>query len=169
MKLAKKCIIVGCASCVWDDLKNLPKEYLGAKIVLLNDMIYSYPHHADYAISVHSESMSKWLKKRGEAMYNLPLEAIVYAQRYVGDFKIKTLEYGGSSGLFAVMSMIAEGYDNIMLCGVPMMSIPHFWGGEDWNHCFMYRKAWLTHLSEIKDKVHSMSGWTKKILTSDNP
>lgn len=66
-------------------------------------------------------------------------------------------EYGwgkGSSGLFGVYVGLGLGYQRIVLAGIPL-------SGLYLDH---YQREWLHRLPELKDRVWSLSGWTRALL-----
>ena len=68
----------------------------------------------------------------------------------------------GSSSLFAVDMAIREGYEKIILCGVPLDGKGHFYDSVKHDLEFMFSPVWRTY--PFKDKVRSMSGLTQEIL-----
>lgn len=71
----------------------------------------------------------------------------------------------GSSGLFAVRCAIERlGADRVILCGVPMDTQPHFYGGDPWLAADGFWPAWIVAMPYIKNRVRSMSGRTRDLL-----
>lgn len=78
----------------------------------------------------------------------------------------------GTSGLMAVKVALDDlGFDRAVLCGMPIQgSAGHLqvhryqWTGEQ-----TYRRGWLEAMPHIKDRVRSMSGWTRKVLGRPTP
>jgi hypothetical protein len=70
---------------------------------------------------------------------------------------------GGSSGLFALkVALVDLGYDRAVLCGIPMDTQKHFFGGDDWRSATSHRLGWEQAFPVIKDKVRSLSGYTER-------
>jgi hypothetical protein len=68
-------------------------------------------------------------------------------------------EKSGSSAMLGVLVGIDEGYDKIVLCGCPMIGK----NKNDYSYS-NFHKGWYQNYNHIKDKVRSMSGWTKELL-----
>jgi hypothetical protein len=67
------------------------------------------------------------------------------------------------SGLFAVKCAFEEGFEEVILCGVPMTDTPYFWGNKLHYKILPYRKGWEKHIDKLKGRVYSQSGWTKEL------
>ena len=72
--------------------------------------------------------------------------------------------WGGSSALYATRIALEEGWDRVILCGVPLTGRESLGIYADQTGYQVYRVGWEKHLNEIKDYVRSMSGWTKELL-----
>jgi hypothetical protein len=72
----------------------------------------------------------------------------------------------GSSGLFAVKAAFEHGFDEVILCGVPMNNDLNIHRGEKWKQFNDFRNGWTDNLNELKGRVYSQSGWTKELLGS---
>lgn len=75
----------------------------------------------------------------------------------------------GSSGLFAVkVALIDLGYEDVVLCGVPMTATPHFDDNVPWPEVDLFKLGWEQALPQIDGRVRSMSGWTRELLGAPN-
>ncbi|MCW2309734.1 hypothetical protein [Rhodobium gokarnense] len=174
--MARSVVILGGAKCVWEDLDNARRFGTFDATFAINDMLAHYPGEIDVFVSLHPEKAAEWLKQRDAKGFPRPKKRIAHEnntqQGRPNAFRIdETLEYrwpgmsgSGSSGLFAVKVAIGEGFDRIVLCGVPMTPEPHFFDGKPWSECSSFTKAWTEALRFYADKTRSMSGWTRDLL-----
>ena len=103
-------IIVGTARCVWDDLSR--SNLLSADIMAINDMICHYPFHLDYAFSLNKEMLNNWVEAR-----QFPGKPEKHS---------KHVPHVKSSGMNAVYCGLDLGYDEIIVCGVPLDNSGHY-------------------------------------------
>jgi len=69
----------------------------------------------------------------------------------------------GSSGLFGVKVALADfGFDQAVLCGIPMDTRPHFTDGDQWHQALRFRPRWQALSPALRDRIRSMSGWTRE-------
>lgn len=82
-------------------------------------------------------------------------------------------EKSGSSGLFAAkVALVDLGFDRVVLCGMPMDPAPHFTGRNSWvpkdtdgrTSAHGFRNSWLAVPQEYRDRMRSLSGWTRILL-----
>lgn len=160
----KRLVVIGGASCVYEDLKNYsPPE--DAKVMVINDAGVAYNGRVDYWVTLHSEKLKKWQEQRPASLNQDYISVGCIKNKNVKLDKI-TKDWGGSSGLFACKVGLELGFDHIVLCGVPMDTRPNIFRPEQgcWPSAIGFREGWEKHLTEIRGKVFSMSGWTKEQL-----
>lgn len=155
--------MLGCARCVWDDLREaLASGWEGADVMAVNDVISYCPGRVDHAYSEHVDLLAAW----------------AYRSKWTPDLHTATIDppdgvrhwpwpRHGTSVLGACYTGLALGYDELMLCGVPLdgtghfydpywVSTPHFAGEE---------RYWRNAAERVfNGRVRSMSGRTKAIL-----
>jgi len=150
---------------------------------VVNDIGTVYSDRIDYWVTLHPEKMLQWQRLRRQNGYNddyCTISHEIYQPGTIptGDPRIdKAVKYAypgmngsGSSGLLAVKAAQEEGYDRIVLAGVPMTREQrHFFTNDLWNERDMFHRAWITAKPYIKDSVRSLSGWTKELLGYPTP
>lgn len=73
--------------------------------------------------------------------------------------------WDGSSGLLAVTVALYMGYEKVVLCGIPLdKQAAHYNINEPWMDAPRYRHAWTKNMPCMRDRVKSMSGWTRNLL-----
>lgn len=161
-----------------DDIRSvraLGLEYQG--VVACNDAGYHWPGDLDAWVSLHPEHFSRWAEKRRAMGYPEPTEYVsfreppVHRKQWVldriTDHLFPGCEKSGSSGLFAIkVALMDLGFDRVVLCGIPMtMEGAHFFNrNEPWNSAPNFRRWWQEIPQEYRDRMRSMSGWTKVFL-----
>ena len=168
-------LIVGGARCVWDDHSKInARNY---DIMCINDIVMHYPSHVDYLYSNDHKMLENWVNAR--------------RPRYKKDFgeqiKLHTCQVGygkmciwpwpgtGSSGLNAVYTGLALGYEEILIAGVPLSDEGHYFDSPliktnftrevpDCNRDGKTVLRYWYNSRHIFKNVRSLSGRTKELL-----
>jgi len=137
-------------------------------IAATNNMIIRWPNRLDYAVTLHPEAVTDWvgiqkaIKQRRLDGKNIPE---VWAHKAHPGVDKVTKDWRGSTGLLAVKVLREEGFERIVLAGVPMSaSEAHFYSSDRWKTANAYHKGWLDHKAELAPYIRSMSGWTQRIF-----
>lgn len=161
-------LVVGGASCVWQDVEAAMRLATPDAFFVINDMIPRWPHRLDYVTTLHPDKLDGWLTARKKAGHPAPGQ--VWAHRHAKLVDKVTNDWAGSSGLFAVKLALELKFSGVILAGVPMTPEEnHFVRQVKWSSARTFRNGWQKHLTDIKHKVRSMSGWTKSILGEPTP
>lgn len=165
-RTTKRAIVLGSADTLQSDLDSLGNMREGAAIFVINHTGFEYPIRADYWVTLHPECWPEWLPKRQAAGLNMDFKSIGYNDRNKAPKGMDrgSSDWGGMSGLFAVKCAFEEGFEEVVLCGVPMTDTPYFWGDNLNYNIIGYRKGWEKHLDKLKGRVYSQSGWTAELL-----
>jgi hypothetical protein len=163
--------VLGTAACVWDDLKRFGKVADG-EVMTINEMTEHYgfttksPVH--HAASMHPDRLPLWVKLADSA-FKQDFPITTHGNKAGGQYEWNIIGVT-HSGVFGTMVGLLMGYDPIILCGMPCMQAPYFYGPYDWstpwfsNENGSARTAWNLFIPFIKGTVFSMSGWTKDQL-----
>lgn len=176
----KKLAVCGDAACVWDDLEALGcAAHVGRgrvdgpyDFMTVNKLVEVFPGSIEHAYS--NEPM--WLHKF------IAARRVEYAREFGGPKHTHSGNQGatwrwpwggfGTSGLGAAIVGVGLGYDQIVLCGIPLDDGPHN-GEPPWRRCTFTNEAANSGKSEINaywkkardlafhGRVKSMSGRTK--------
>jgi len=171
----RTCLILGGASCLHDDIAAYDGPMDG--VVACNDAGMIWPGGLDAWISLHPQlfTLKRWIDKRqGPPARRLfahkEADKDTQRSRYPAgleftDYRFPGQTHSGSSGLFAAkVALIDLGFDRAVLCGVPMDPRPHFFDATDWKSAEGFRSAWLAVPQEYRDRMRSISGWTRTLL-----
>jgi hypothetical protein len=161
-------LVVGDAACVDADVEAALALFEPDAVAATNNMIIRWPQRLDYAVTLHPDACPNWvgiqkaIRQRREAGLNTPETWAHKAHPGVDRF---TKDWRGSTGLLAVKVLREEGFERIVLAGVPMSaSEAHFYSSERWRTANAYHKGWLDHRSELAPYIRSMSGWTRTMF-----
>lgn len=153
-------VVIGGAACVWDDLRALgPFEGL---VIVVNDMLHSYPHRVDHMATLHPDKLPYWQEKRPgpkdyETWSTKPHPRV--------DHRIPNWAAGSSGMLAVVVALDHLKCDEVILCGVPLdPAQSHFFDKKAWTAAVHHRKAWTKNLDRMRGRVFSVSGWTRELL-----
>jgi len=190
--LSKRLVIVGSGRCVWDDLEKLYP--ITADVMCINDMIPFYPGDIHHICSFDGPMLAKWWDARRppyKKMFPMiPRWHTADNGMPVGR-KAEVWEFkgGGTSGLLACVVGLNIGYENIVLCGVPIDNSGHFWeappgiweapiGRTNFQREVTRRNGTLKARGDnrrfwgnaadniFEGRIKSMSGFTKELLGS---
>jgi hypothetical protein len=162
----KRAIVLGSADTLQSDLDSLGNMREGATIFAVNHTGFKFKTHIDYWITLHPECWHEWPQKRAAIGGNMDFISIGYnaQNKTPAGMNKGSSDWGGTSGLFAVKCAFEEGFEEVILCGVPMTDTPYFWGKDLHYNIVAYRKGWEKHIDKLKGRVYSQSGWTRELL-----
>lgn len=128
-----------------------------------------WPGRLDYWVTLHPAKCPDWpgmadaLRHRLQAGRNRPE---TWAHRGGPGIDKTIQDWGGSTGLLAVKVLLQEGFDRIVLAGMPLSAEgAHYYQPEKpWNSARSFQRGWQRHLADIQPFVRSTSGWTRELL-----
>lgn len=159
-------LVIGGASCVWDDLKAV--DIAQYDVCAVNDIGSKLECRIDYWATLHPEKIAGW---RAERKGNTDYAVWSHTKYPLGDVHNVLTKYwrsskgvSGSSGLFGAQVGIELGYDYVLLAGIPMQPTAHYFDDKAWDACEPFKLAWTEHLNDLKGRVFSLSGWSRELL-----
>ena len=172
----KRGIVLGTAPCMWDDLAGAPDDW---DIIAVNGAGFLYTKPIKLWCSVHGKYMHGWIEKRRATGASMDYKAFGnFGKRDdPGEIEAWNMPNGnGSSGLFAVLIALEQGYTKLLLCGVPLEGqerhdykndgVEVIEAPTDYKH---YRGGWLMRRDHLIQHVRSMSGWTRETFGAPTP
>lgn len=169
-------LVLGGASCLWDDVDAALKLGEFDLVVACNDAGAAWPGPLNAWVSLHPEKFDTWIERRRRAGHE-PSPAILshLAARPhrkplpctgTTDHKFPGQITTGSSGLFALkVALVDLGADRAVLSGVPMdAGQGHFFAAAQWRAARSHQGGWHEALPQIRHRARSMSGWTADLL-----
>jgi len=152
-------LITGSASNVLADIAAVPRlrgfDFLAVGL----DAVDRYEWPIKYVATYHPAEIGKIRERRQSIGGNLDYKTISMEARPGVDIIEPFRPPSGSSSLLGALAAIRLGYRRIVLCGCPLTG-KNAAGGDYEN----FRKGWEARVSELGDRVHSMSGWTAEFL-----
>lgn len=176
-----RAVILGGASCVWDDLAAL-EEILGRPwnglVVAINDALpgcVGRVPRVDHFVTQHHEKITAWKEVRRQAGGNM--DFVTWGCIWLTTSSCPGAELtdavvvpwgSGSSGFHAVTVCELIGVPRV-LCGVPLTNTEHFSGAlmadtGAWLYGERHREPWVHRAERYREGTRSMSGWTAEFL-----
>jgi hypothetical protein len=168
-------IVVGSAKAASDELRAAQELAPAAGVIPVKR-----------ALSVCSKPLLAWVtlhpeqakaQTLGRDIEGVPLFCSERVHNVAGDWRIVRERWSGTSALYAVQIALEElGCHSVILAGCPIDSAQGCAyrmkpGQTKWANGYeeRYRKSWRIAHHTIKDRVRSMSGWTKELLGAPTP
>lgn len=168
-------VIVGSGRCVWDDLEQLLP--VTCDVMAVNDMIMHYPDKLTHAYSNDFDMLNNWVAARRPMFKQLDGKVRTHCCFPCPGAEIHNVKGHGSSGLNAIYVGLELGYDEIIVCGVPLDNNGHYfdapWIRTNFENEIPTKKRpgadqirfWSRAKETVfKGKVFSMSGRTGDLL-----
>jgi hypothetical protein len=167
--IKKRAIVLGGAACVWEDFAKVKHLLPDSAVFATNNAGWAYRDKLNYWVTLHPESYPAWQEKRQASGYNMDYVSIGFAEshkaiRYTDEIMNQPSDWRGSSSLFAIKAAFERGFNEVILCGCPLVEMPNKFDGNPWKDFNTYRDAWTKNIDELKGRVYSMSGWTAGLL-----
>ena len=153
--------IIGGGRCVWDDVEKLGGNF---DVMCVNDIIMHYPGEIQYAYSNDARWLPKWLSARRPRYVMEQGKPQLHSCNQGNGITSWPFPGHGTSGLNAVYVGIAMGYDEIVLCGVPMDGSGHYFDPESLKTNYTGGMRFWKNVKSLHPRVYSMSGNTKELL-----
>jgi len=174
----RRVLILGSAKCLWSDYIEAVKLAKFDAVCAVNQSGCHFPDRIDYWCTLHPEKLLKWQQYRHDEGYSNDYVSISHEKPETFelgkaypridkrvDFRYPGMTESGSSGLLAVKAMQEEGFDQIVIAGMPMqLDQAHFHDAKPWSERNMFIPAWEKAYPFIHPSVRSMSGWTCELL-----
>ncbi len=171
-------LVIGCSRDAW--LEAWQAKQLGkfdmVYCVKLAGVFFAEPRRFSW-VTLHPEWMDGYEKQRAEQGFHGDYEIIAPPPGEVGEhgkkgnitrrvsYRYDGMNSSASSGGYAAKIALDDGYDKVVLAGVPMrQEDSHFTRGKPWLQRDSFMNGFLLSLPHFKGKVKSMSGWTMEQL-----
>lgn len=168
-------LVVAGAECVFDDLNAALALFTPDRVYAVND-IGAHLETLHAWCTLHPEFMDKWeadRRRRGlPDGYEIvaPLENMGEhnnkgnVTRRVSYRWDETTTSSASSGMFAVKVALHDGYDRVLLVGLPLDTSNHFARGRPWLERASFIRGFENATPHLLGRVKSMSGHTRRVL-----
>lgn len=172
----KKGLVVASGRCVWDDLYRLGvmggESNGGYDVMCVCDIVMHYPGKVTHFFSNDRRRFAGWEAiRRDELKREFGQPEYVHCLRKGSSYKWGWPGHGTST-MGATMSMLAMGYNPVVLCGAPMDGTGHYfdppWKKTNFQNEVKTKNGDLAYWCDIKKqlmgRVFSMSGRTREML-----
>ncbi len=161
-------LVIGDANSIDADTAAAFKLFTPDVICATNNMGIRWPARLDYWCTLHPEPCKDWvgiveaMRQRRAAGRNRPQ---VWGHKVAPGIDRRTDDWNGSTGLLCAKVMREEGFERIVLAGVPLSAEGgHYYDKRVWTQANRYHIGWTRHLAEIAPYVRSLGGWTRELL-----
>lgn len=165
----RSCLVLGSANCLWDDVNAALDLGKFDAVIAAKQAGIVWPGELYAWISLHPDWMPGYIKERAEKGYP-PAREVVANKLMRGidrefDYLWPGCNRSTASGGTAVKYALEEGFERVVMCGIPM-SREHgrIDGRETWDSATTYQIPFRVAMQHMGDKVRSMSGWTREQL-----
>lgn len=164
----KTALILGGGASLHDDLERLSVDYDADAVVACNDAGAVFPGPLAAWITLHPRKLFNWQRQReanGHPACNLffshTKDAKVPELR-VTPYLMNAMRGSASSGLYATkVALVDLSFDRAILCGIPLLSTPHYFDKKAWTGAEHFRKELSKLDTSFVNRIRSMSGWTR--------
>jgi hypothetical protein len=180
--VARTALIVGCATNVWDDVKEAQELVKFDAIYCVKLAGVHWPTEFNVWATLHPEWMDSYEADRLKLGLPNGYEIVAPLSTEVGmhgakghiarriSYRWPGMTSSASSGIYAVKVALDDGFSSVVLAGIPMQQeANHFARGKPWlqRDCFLpgFEKATPFMLGRVK----SMSGLTREVLGAPSP
>lgn len=185
MAAHKLALVVGSASCIWDDVKEARKLCKFDAVCCVKRVGIYWPEKFDVWATLHPEFMDDYEAKRKAEGHPGGYEIVAPFPHEVGDHGKKgniarrvTYQWDGmtaspGSGIYGAKIMLDLGY-RVVLAGCPMNDDAHFvkhetWKDGKWEGVTGFLKGFEQALPHLMGRCKSMSGLTRDKLGAPRP
>jgi hypothetical protein len=195
----RRALIVGCARGVWEEAKRAQQMCEFERIYCVKQMGVHWPTAFHTWVTLHPESMCgendygiNFIAEREAKGFPNGYEIVAPLSEEVGthgakgrvtrrvSFAYKGMTSSAGSGLYGAKVALDDGFDHIVLAGIPMdKSAGHFLTGSKNSHGQIRGQYWLGRdeftdgylkmIPHMRGKVKSMSGETAMALGLPSP
>lgn len=166
-------LVLGGAACLWEDIAAAEEIGRFRHVVACNDAGAAWSGRLDIWATLHPDLMAGWAARR-EARGYPPAERYAYHRKawpgeipaeIVSDYHFLRTDQSPSSGIFAAKVAIEQGFERVVLCGIPLTAgAAHFFDAGVWDAAQTFRNGFRQMAPHLLGRVRSMSGHTRDVL-----
>jgi len=185
----RRALIVGCASCVWDDVRAAFDLCNYHAIYCVKQMGIHWPGKFEVFVTLHPEAMDSYEHQRKVLGFPDGYQIVAPPAKELGMHGEKgniarRVSYlwpnsdgssSASSGIYGAKIALDDGFERAVLAGVPMTpegghflpetkSVTGGTRGKVWTGCGAFEIGFNNALPYLMNRVKSMSGRTQKVL-----
>lgn len=178
----KTALVIGCSANVWAEVE-------AAQALAKFDAVYcakmSGVHWKGGRFiwcGLHPEWQAGYSAERGALGLHMDFETVSPPDSELGtagksrvidrrvSYRWPGMDASASSGGYAAKVALEDGFDRVVLAGVPMdVSASHFTRGKPWLHRDSFTIGFQKSVPFFAGRVRSMSGWSQELLGAPSP
>lgn len=167
---ARSCLVLGSASCVWEDVERALSVGEYDHVIAVKAIGERWGGKLLAWVTLHPEMLAASVRARRAAGHSMQFDT--WSSRASGrhgnpGIKVDyvTTDWAGSSGLLGVkVALEGYGFKRVVCAGMPLTKTPHFNKPNEWVYALGYHRGWRRRYDDLKPYVRSMSGWTRDLL-----
>lgn len=173
--MAKRCLILGSAHCLWDDVERAQRLGTFDGVVAAKGAGIHWKGPLDAWVSLHPERFVNDIATREGLGYPAANRTYGYkpgvGYSHWTNYKFESQRRSGSSGLFACKVAIDLGFDRLVLCGIPLDKEQGRIDDQKdrWSGASSFKQGFQEAMPHLRDTARSMSGWTQMQLGEPTP
>jgi hypothetical protein len=178
----KRALVIGCSDNVWAEVE-------AARAICEFDAFYCvklagvhWQGGSFVWVGLHPEWMEQYAAERKALGLHMDFETVAPPDSELGtsgksrkidrraSYRYPGMNSSASSGGYAAKVALEDGFDRVVLAGVPMdRGANHFTRGKPWEQRDGFIRGFKESMPYFRDRVRSMSGWTKEMLGEPDP
>jgi hypothetical protein len=173
----KRALVIGCAANVWDEVRRARDlcSFQAVYCVKIAGVHYRGGYFS--WVGLHPEWVEKYGAERAALGLHSQYETVAPPDGELGtagkgakidrrvSYRYSGMDCSASSGGYAAKVALDDGFDRIVLAGVPMETgASHFTRGKPWLQRDSFTIGFEKSVPFFAGRVRSMSGWTAEIL-----
>lgn len=175
----KSALVVGCAATVWNEVKAARELCEFDAVYCVKMAGIHWPAKFKTWVTLHPEFMDGYEAERHKAGLPNGHEIVAPLTTEVGmhgkkgnihrrvSYRWPGMNSSASSGIYAAKVALDDGYDRVVLAGIPMTKeAGHFMRGKAWLQRDCFTPGLNKAVPFMRGKVKSMSGHTMELLGS---
>ncbi len=177
----KTALVVGCSESIWRDCEAALKLFTPSAVYCAKMAGIYWPEKYKCLVSLHPEWLEDYRAQRIKLGYPDGYETVGPLQGEVGmhakhkvdrrvSYRFPGINASASSGIYAAKVAMEDGYERIVLAGIPMQAEQnHFIRGKEWKQCPSFMGGLYAAVPFLQGKVKSVSGLTQTLLGNPTP
>jgi hypothetical protein len=174
-------LVIGCSANVWEEVKAAQELTTFDAIYCVKLAGVHWKGGRFIWATLHPEFMNDYEAQRKALGLHSDYEIVAPLSSEVGmhgskgniarrvSYRYPGMDSSASSGGYAAKVALEDGYDRVVLAGVPMDSSSHFSRGKPWLQRDSFTIGFNKSVPHFAGRVRSLSGWTKEILGAPTP
>lgn len=177
----KRALVVGCAANLWSDVAAARELGSFDVVYCVKAAGVHWPAAFQVWVTLHPEYMDNYEDQRRRLGlpngYQIvaPLKTELGTHGGAGRNIARRVSYrwpgmtgSASSGIYGAKVALDDGYDRVVLAGIPMTRGDHFERGQPWLQLGSFMPGFEIALPHLRGHVRSMSGYTAEVLGVPN-